>query len=132
MSVPMSYVAAVPFERRPPAGRPLPIPRRPPPGARARLRMDALAMVVCAFGAGLLLWLLGGFLVRTPAPPARTGTSEQSRPAVSRVQVVRPGDSLWTIARRARPDGDIRPVVDRMVAARGGPTVLVGERVVVP
>jgi nucleoid-associated protein YgaU len=39
------------------------------------------------------------------------------------IYVVRPGDTLWGIARRADPDGDPRPLVDRLSGAndvRGG------------
>ena len=48
----------------------------------------------------------------------RGGIGYGSRDAVARrVHVVRQGESLWTIAQRITgPQGDPRPVVDRIVA----------------
>lgn len=45
----------------------------------------------------------------------------------------RPGDTIWTITRRVRPDdGDIRPEVDSIVSDRGGASLQVGDEVKVP
>ena len=41
--------------------------------------------------------------------------------------VVQPGDTLWSVARRLQPEGDVRPVVDRLVAERGSSGLAVGE-----
>ncbi len=48
------------------------------------------------------------------------------------VYVVRPGDTLWRIARRLQPLGDVRPLVRRLVAARAGSDLRPGERLVLP
>ena len=45
---------------------------------------------------------------------------------------VQPGDSLWTIAQRAVPNGDPRPVVAELAAQTGSYTVVPGEQIVVP
>jgi hypothetical protein len=50
-------------------------------------------------------WLGGD----VPPPPA-------GRP----VHVVQPGETLWSIARTLHPDGDVRPLVDRLVELNGG------------
>ncbi|HEU5149492.1 MAG TPA: hypothetical protein VFU19_03285 [Iamia sp.] len=42
------------------------------------------------------------------------------------------GDTLWSLARQVHPTGDVRPVVEAMVADRGGAAVEVGEEVRVP
>lgn len=42
------------------------------------------------------------------------------------------GDTLWSLARQVHPDGDVRPVVDAMVADRGTAAVEVGDQVRVP
>lgn len=42
------------------------------------------------------------------------------------------GDTLWTLARRVQPTGDVRPAVEAMLAERGTTAVQVGERVRVP
>jgi len=57
-----------------------------------------------------------------------------ARPIVGPTVVVEaePGDTLWTIARRVHPDGDVRPVVEAMVAARGGAALQIGDPVRVP
>jgi hypothetical protein len=43
--------------------------------------------------------------------------------------IVRPGDSLWSLARRFAPGEDPRPVVDALAEARHGAPLLPGERV---
>jgi hypothetical protein len=43
-----------------------------------------------------------------------------------------PGDTLWTLARRVDPSGDVRPAVEAMIAERGGSSVQVGDEVRVP
>lgn len=45
---------------------------------------------------------------------------------------VQPGDTLWSIARRAQPSGDPRPLVDRLTRSRGGRSLQVGEEILVP
>jgi hypothetical protein len=44
--------------------------------------------------------------------------------------VVKPGDSLWTVAQHVAPRSDPRPVVDALAAARHHSPLLVGETVV--
>ena len=46
--------------------------------------------------------------------------------------VVRPGDTIWSIARRVQPEGDVRPLVDRITSHRGGSPLQLGEEIVVP
>jgi hypothetical protein len=41
--------------------------------------------------------------------------------------VVRPGDSLWSVASRLAPDSDPRPVVDALAEARHGTVLVPGE-----
>jgi hypothetical protein len=42
------------------------------------------------------------------------------------------GDTLWSLAREVHPEGDVRPVVEAMVADRGTAAVAIGEQVRVP
>lgn len=65
-------------------------------------------------------WLGGGSLAAPEPRPA----------AASMVYVVQPGDTLWTLARRVHPDGDLRPVVDRLAAAQGDRALRAGQRIV--
>ena len=67
-----------------------------------------------------------------PDPPASAAEPTAGVPAADGTAVtVRPGDTYWSIARRAQPSGDIRPLVDRLVAAHGDGVLRPGERVVV-
>jgi hypothetical protein len=46
--------------------------------------------------------------------------------------VVQPGDTLWSIARKLQPDGDLRALVHQLVDANGGADLDVGQRLVLP
>lgn len=48
------------------------------------------------------------------------------------VAVVEPGDTLWSIARELQPRGDIRPLVDRLVAANGSAVIVPGQELRLP
>ena len=90
-----------------------------------RRRLAALVVVVgLAIAAWAALGALGGALtapVRSTPPPAHGAT----------VVEVAPGDTLWSIARRLQPEGDPRPLVDRLAASNGGAVVRAGDRLVV-
>ncbi len=45
---------------------------------------------------------------------------------------VAPGDTFWSIASRIRPQGDLRPLIDRLVAAHGGGVLRAGDHLSVP
>ena len=76
----------------------------------------ALLFVMARAGAAL-----GG---STPAAPERhpAHTSAAST-------IVRPGDSLWTVAQRLVPGDDPRPVVDALSEARHGTVLTPGESI---
>jgi hypothetical protein len=76
----------------------------------------ALVMVLVAAQAGAAL---GSSPLAAPGRP----------PSVVRY-VVKPGDSLWTVARHVAPRSDPRPVVDALASARHDSPLLVGETVV--
>jgi Tfp pilus assembly protein FimV len=68
-----------------------------------------------------------------PAVAALGGAPERIEPVSSTTHLVRPGDTLWSIARDVAPGSDPRPVVDALVAANGDldPGSLVPGRVLV-
>ena len=108
-----------------------------PPGVYRRRRAGVAVLLA-------LLATIGGFGLATaasavtssrgpvvrPMVPGATGVAP-SEDVAPTVHVVRPGDTLWSLVRRAHPRGDIRPIVQRLAHARGRATLLVGERVVV-
>ncbi len=116
--------------RTPPAARAHGSGRPVPPRVYRRRRLTAAALFLGALLAGgEALGVLGGGPLTaseagSPATPALV-----VRPVSRTTYVVAPGDTLWSIARKAQPTGDIRPLVDAMVAARRGRPLEVGERV---
>ncbi len=114
--------AVVPTVRRVP---PRPVARR---GRRAsaatywRRRVVAVAIGVAAlFMAGKAGAALGGSPLAVP----------ERRPATM-PYVVKPGDSLWSIAARLEPGRDPRPLVDALTASRGGAPLVPGEVITRP
>ncbi len=75
----------------------------------------------------LVLCLLGGLLVVAT-------TAHADRPLDFEVVVVQPGDSLWSVATRTRPDARPYPMIDEIRALNGltGGTVYPGQRLRVP
>jgi hypothetical protein len=65
------------------------------------------------------------------AEPAPVGAGAVAAAGVPTVEV-RAGDTLWTIARRLQPSGDVRPLVDRLAAAVGGGPLVPGDRIPLP
>jgi type IV secretory pathway protease TraF len=99
-----------------------------------RRRLAALVVVVgLAIAAWTALGALGGVLtapVRS-APHGAEGLRGPNPVGGATVVDVAPGDTLWSIARRLQPEGDPRPLVDRLAASNGGAVVRAGDRLVV-
>lgn len=83
-------------------------------------------------GVVLALVILGGGLGGDPLPVSEPTAQLRARPVARTVVVAQSGDTLWRIARRLQPDGDIRPLVDRLAATRGRHPLQVGERIALP
>ena len=76
-------------------------------------------------GLGLVLTVARAAAALEGSSPATPG-----RPPHVRAVVVQPGDSLWSVAHRLAPQTDPREVVDAIVEARGGSSVIApGETV---
>lgn len=103
--------------------------RRPPPRVHAGLVAAAVVALLVVM-AGSVAIGRGALAGLAPAPPA-AASAPAAGPDATTV-VVHPGDTLWSIARRVQPRGDVRPLVDRLVAANGSTVVVPGDRVVVP
>ena len=63
------------------------------------------------------------------APADAVASTAPAAPAASApaVYVVQPGDTLWSIARRLKPSGDIRPLVDALADRAGSGPLVAGE-----
>lgn len=111
---------------RPATARPAPARRRRVASLRRFLPGAATLAVlaVCWFGAGALAGAgTGGHLVRLPG----------SRPVPGGyAYVVRPGDTLWSLATRLEPGSDPRPLMDRLSGQLHGGSLLAGAVLVVP
>lgn len=85
---------------------------------------------VAALVVGLVLLMaqagaaLGGSSLATP----ERSTTSSSASSI-RSTVVRPGDSLWSVASRLAPGSDPRPVVDALSEARDGAPLVPGETI---
>ena len=90
-----------------------------PPRTGAGVSPSLLGAVIVVLVAGQAGAALGSSPLAAPGRP----------PSVVRY-VVRPGDSLWTVAGRVAPDEDPRPVVDALEQARHGAPLLAGETIV--
>ncbi len=102
----------------------VPAERLPASIYRRRRAVAAGLVVALVLAVYAALGLFGGGPRPAPDRPAdlREGTT----------YIVQPGDTLWSIAERLDPDGDPRPVVDRLARARGGAVLHVGERLRLP
>lgn len=128
--------------RHPPSLRLLPggQPHRRTPATYRRRRCLAL-LVATAAAVGLSI---GGWMALEAYAPPPPASSAAMAPAASGspatpvqltagpVVVVQPGDSLWSIAQRAHPDRDPRPVVTRLARFHGTGPLQPGERLPVP
>jgi hypothetical protein len=96
--------------------------RRRRAGATALAGLVLLVLVLAATG---VLAAAGGRL------PVGEGDGVV-RPVASEAFVVHSGDTLWSIARRIQPEGDVRPLVDALSAQMGGTVLQPGDVVVWP
>ena len=96
---------------------------------RRGVRVTARGRVVLVLALALLAY--AAFSAGRATVAASSGAS--ARPVVSHV-TVKPGESLWTIARRVAPGQDPRETLARIVALNGldSPTVAAGRRLTVP
>ena len=67
-----------------------------------------------------------------PALDATAGSAATAARRAASGYVVQPGDTLWSIARRLQPEGDVRPLVDQLVDLNGGTDLAVGQRLPIP
>ena len=122
-----------------PAGRPplrlVPPPpaRRPSPAVLRRRRMAAFAVIVIVTAVLVAAVTAGvGALGGRPLLPAGSSMTPRFRSVAAETYLVHPGDTLWSIAHRMQPSGDVRPLVDRLAASRHGAALHPGDRIAAP
>jgi nucleoid-associated protein YgaU len=107
--------------------------RRQSPAVYRRRRILAVGVLLLAVAAALLVAQLAlGGAGGGPLAAAGAGTPGAAERIDARVWVVRPGDTLWSIATRLDPNGDVRPLVDRLAAEVGGAGIHPGEVIPLP
>ncbi|WP_421119575.1 LysM peptidoglycan-binding domain-containing protein [Aquihabitans daechungensis] len=95
-----------------------------------------LAAAVAAILVAMVLALAignGALAGLAPGPEAAaSSTAEASAAPAGEPVTVRAGDTLWSIARRIQPTGDVRPLVDQLVATYGSVPLQPGQELIVP
>ena len=98
-----------------------------------------LAVLVAFAAMGVLPFLGADAAASTPASSADStspaGAQRASAPVAAPSDaapveiVVQPGDSLWSVARRIQPRGDLRHLVDRLIERVGATSVTRGQHI---
>ncbi len=105
---------------------------RQQPPQRRRHALARTLLTLLLVGA----WLLAAGVIGGTAPASSPGTpgtpSLQAVRVAAASYVVQPGDTLWSVARRLRPEGDIRPLVDHLGRQTGGSPLRPGQRISLP
>ncbi len=111
------------------AGAGVDVARRRARRAMVRRRRRAVALATLAAGLLCGLALPLSSLAGSPVP-----AHLQAQPEVAgeTVYVVRPGDTLWSIALRLDHGGDPRAMAEALAAETGSAVVVPGERIPIP
>jgi nucleoid-associated protein YgaU len=88
-------------------------------GGRARGGSGAVRLTAAGRRAAVALALAVGFALAAAVGAALDGDDAGLRLVGESSVVVRPGDTLWEIARTVAGDGDVRPVVDEIQRLNG-------------
>lgn len=87
---------------------------------RRRLAVAGVLALVLA-----LCLAVGELLAARSSSPASPALGA---PVARVTVVVRPGDTVWSVAAELADGGDPRPIVDAIVEANGGATLVAGQR----
>jgi len=101
---------------------------RPAPAVFRRRRVGVAAFLgLAVYGTAHLGAALPG-----SGPLTAPGGAGAARPASEQVYVVRPGDTVWSIAHRFVPSGDERPLVDAITNEMNGAGLQPGQAISIP
>ncbi len=106
--------------------------RRPSEAVYRRRRLVAL---FCIVSFAFLAWSGLRQLADTSGdgPLTVAGRSATAPQLIGRSKaIVQPGDTLWSIARRVQPSGDVRPLISVLIDTYGGQPLQVGETIEMP
>lgn len=121
--------------------RTVPVARRRQPAAvYRRRRVAALLVVLTALVLGRTaigalaapaddLAVVTAAALDAPAAEVAPAAEPAASPAEPRVYVVRPGDTVWSIAEQLQPGGDVRALVDQLTERAGGSGLQAGQRI---
>jgi len=100
--------------------------------ATVPLRLTRRGRVVVAIAAALLLAVLS-LVIAASAQATNHPLPRAAQQSLAQV-IVRPGQSLWSVAETADPDADTRVVVQQIIELNGltGDVVFAGQRLWVP
>jgi hypothetical protein len=110
----------------------IPLPHRPMVRRRpsqAVYRRRRVAVLLCVAAIVFLGWTGLHRLTGASGDGPLTVAGQPVTLAANTHVIVQPGDTLWSIARRAQPTGDIRPLVSSIEAKRHGRPLQVGETI---
>jgi nucleoid-associated protein YgaU len=99
---------------------------------RVYLRRRLLAGLAVLLLATVMWMAVVGALSLLQGPASSSPTSAATAavpPAAAEEYIVQPGDTLWTIAERLDPPGDLRPIVDELADRAGGAVLQSGQRI---
>ena len=99
---------------------------------RRRLAATAVLLIGLALLTMVASLAVQATLGRTGGGPLATaGALPGGQLAGAEVYVVRPGDTIWSIAESIEPNRDVRPLVDRITSQLGGTQLYPGERLTI-
>ncbi len=107
--------------------------RHPRVAAAPPLRLTRRGRIVVAVAAALLVTIISLLAAGVAQATSHGPSPRAARQNLVQV-VVRPGQTLWSVAESADPDQDTRVVVQRIVDLNSlsGPSVLAGQSLWVP
>ena len=87
-----------------------------------------------------LLWVMSsaaGFVngdrsVERPQAQTLIESAAGESLTAGQVVIVKPGDTLWSIARKMQPTGDVRRLVDRIATLNNGYGLIAGQALLLP
>ena len=92
------------------------------------LFIGAVWLMVSAAGS-----LLGSAEIEQPFAAQTVFESAAGETLVTgQLVIVKPGDTLWSIARQLQPTGDLRPLVDRIAKMNNGHSLIAGQGLLLP